>query len=380
MKNASHPYFSEAEFAGRLERLRQRLRALDVEAALFDEIEAMTWISGYGNSENRWRCVVIPVDKDPFFMIRALDAGPCRKRSWIADVPHYRDWEDSFALLAERFADRGLARARVGLDFNSYGMPLARFAKLKAALADVHFVDIGPLIWELRLIKSEEEIGLLRRAAAVADQTMQRVAAACKRGTSQREAARVAVASYVELGADPGPPGPISAGRGWDFLHAHLEDAPLGDGDVVHIELIPSVGGYSARLMRCVCIGPIDKERRQAAQILAELQEKQIGSMRPGVQARDVDAILRDGVLSGGLRDTFDNISGYTLGLYAPAGPRTSDFTRMFHPGADWRLEAGMVFHMYASAAGVSFSETVLVAEDGPQRLTKLPRTLIATD
>ena len=154
MSNAGHPYFSPAEFAARLERLRGRLRALGVEVALFDEIEAMNWISGYGNSENRWRCVVVPVEKEPFFLIRALDAGPCRRRNWITDVPQYRDWEDPFPVLAERFADRGLIRARVGLDFNSYGMPLARFARLKAALPEVDFVDIGPLVWELRLVKS----------------------------------------------------------------------------------------------------------------------------------------------------------------------------------------------------------------------------------
>jgi Xaa-Pro dipeptidase len=91
------------------------------------------------------------------------------------------------------------------------------------------------------------------------------------------------------------------------------------------------------------------------------------------------DAILRGGVLDAGLRDSFDNISGYTLGFYAPMGPRTSDFTRIFHPYADWRLEAGMVFHMYASAAGVSFSETVLVSADGPQRLGGLPRELMGS-
>jgi Xaa-Pro dipeptidase len=39
-----------------------------------------------------------------------------------------------------------------------------------------------------------------------------------------------------------------------------------------------------------------------------------------------------------------------------------------------------MVFHMYASAAGVSFSETVLVSANGPQRLTQLPRKLMGTD
>src|SRR5258708_19757926 len=179
----------------------------------------MNWISGYGNSENRWRCVVVPVEKGPFFLIRALDAGPCRRRNWIADVPQYRDWEDPFPVLVERFADRGLIRARVGLDFNSYGMPLARFARLKAALPEVDFVDIGPLIWELRLIKSDAEIGLLRRAAKVADETMHHIAGACGRADSQREAARIAVASYVELAPHPPHPAPLSPPPASHFLH-----------------------------------------------------------------------------------------------------------------------------------------------------------------
>jgi Xaa-Pro dipeptidase len=63
--------------------------------------------------------------------------------------------------------------------------------------------------------------------------------------------------------------------------------------------------------------------------------------MVPGALAGDVDAILRDGILAAGLRKTYDNISGYTLGHYHLAGPRTSDFTRIFHPGAGWELEAG---------------------------------------
>jgi Xaa-Pro aminopeptidase len=372
--------FSREEFTQRVERLRARLRQSGVDIALFDEIEAMTWISGYGNSENRWRCVGVPVEGDPFFLIRALDAGPCRKRTWIEDVPTFRDWEDPFAVLRNSLASRGLQGARIGIDFNSYGMTLARFESLKAALPGAAFVDLGPVVWELRLIKSAAEIALLRRCAAIADEAMCRTAAVCVAGASQREAARVATASFIELGADPSLPGPISAGRGWDFLHAHLEDVPLASGDTVHLELVPRVDGYSARLMRCAIVGSPAPELVHAAERLAAIQDRQIAAMRVGARAADIDAILREGLLHEGLRESYDNITGYTLGFYAAAGPRTSDFTRIFHPGADWRIEAGMVFHMYASAAGASLSETVLVTSDGPERLSKLPRTLIVNN
>jgi Xaa-Pro dipeptidase len=372
-----HPWFTRDEYAARVDRLKARMREAGVALALFDEIEAMTWLSGFGNTENRWRCVGIALEGESFFLIRALDATPCRQRTWIADVPTFRDWEDPFALLADVLRQRGLAAARIGLDFGSYGMPLARFARLQAALPDAKFVDLGNVVWELRLVKSDAEIALLTRAAGIADEAMRRAAAVCVCGATQRDAARVAAASFVELGADPSHPGPISAGRGWDFLHGHLGEAPLADGDIVHIELTPRVFGYSARLMRCAVVGAASAELQRTADTLRDLQDAQIAAMQPGALAHDVDAILRDGILREGLRAAYDNISGYTLGFYHQAGPRTSDFTRIFHPGASWRIEPGMVFHMYASAAGASFSVTVHVTPDGPRLLTTLPRTLI---
>ena len=372
-----HPYFQPQEFALRLARLKERLAALGVEAALFDEIEAMTWVSGFGSSANRWRCVVIPMQAEPFFLIRALDAGVCRQRSWITDVPTYRDWEDPVPVLVESLRARGLEDAAIGLDYDSYGLSIARFAAIKAALPRARFINIGPVIAELRLIKSPAEIELLRRAARIADAALLRAAAVCVPGGTQRDAARVAQQVFVEMGGDPYRPGPITAGRGWDFLHGHLGDEPLSAGDVVHIELTPRIHGYSSRVMRCVVLGEPEPERRRATEILAELQDRQIAAMVPGAVAGEVDAILRDGVIRAGLRDSYDNITGYTLGLYGDAGPRTSDFTRILHPGASWRMEPGMVFHVYASAGGAALSESVLITETGPELLTHLPRTLL---
>jgi Xaa-Pro dipeptidase len=98
--------------------------------------------------------------------------------------------------------------------------------------------------------------------------------------------------------------------------------------------------------------------------------------MKPGAVARDVDRISREGVLAAKLRDSYDNATGYTLGYYAPWSPRTSDFTRLFIPTADWVIEAGMVFHMYVSAMGLAFSETVAVTASGAERLTQAERAL----
>lgn len=371
--------FTRAEMQARLATLQARLVERGIDLALFDEMEALFWIAGYANSENRWRACLVPAAGEPFFVIRALDAAPLRQRTWLTEIVTYRDWEDPMAALAEAVAARGLGGATIGTDHYSYGMPVARFARLREALPQARFVDLGRLAWELRLVKSAAEIALLRQAAGIADKAMAAAIARCKPGGAQREAAAAAIAAYLAHGADPGPAGPITAGRGWDFLHGHLGDEPLAAGDIVHLELTPRVSGYSGRLMRCVAVGGASPEQRDAAARLRALQDAQIAALRPGALASEVDAVLREPMLRDGLRPSFDNISGYTLGYYHPAGPHTSDFTRCFHPAAQWRVEAGMVFHMYASAQGLSFSETVLVGEGGPERLTQTPRVLFET-
>jgi Xaa-Pro dipeptidase len=142
------------------------------------------------------------------------------------------------------------------------------------------------------------------------------------------------------------------------------------------MELVPQVRGYSARIMRPTAIGKPSPAHTETARKLIEIQDRQLRAMKPGAVAKDVDRICREGVLAAKLRDSYDNATGYTLGYYAPWSPRTSDFTRLFVPGASWVLEAGMVFHMYVSGAGLSFSETVLVTDDGAERLTRSERIL----
>jgi hypothetical protein len=67
--------FSLEEFAGRIARLRNRLRTSNVDIALFDEIEAMTWLSGYGTRKTAGAALASQLRAHPF-LIRALDTGP----------------------------------------------------------------------------------------------------------------------------------------------------------------------------------------------------------------------------------------------------------------------------------------------------------------
>ncbi len=216
----------------------------------------------------------------------------------------------------------------------------------------------------------------MRTAAQILDRTMREVLDAVEPGITCRALLALAARRLLESGADPAHLGYVAAARGANFLHMRPDESALERGDVLHVELVASWQGYEARVMRCVALGAVEPARQRAAEQLAALQDRQIAAMKPGAVAAEVDAVLRQGVIAAGLREDYANITGYTLGYYSRQPLRSSDFTRCFVPGARWRLEPGMVFHMYTSAQGVSFSETVLVNRDGPERLTKLERRL----
>lgn len=365
--------FPREEYEARLSRLRALMTERELEAVILDECEMLHYFTGFAISENLYRAAVIPMVGDPIMVVRLLDEQPFLNAAWFENHRVFFDTEDPIAVVAEVL---GGAR-RVGLDLNSYCMSVKRFESLKTLLPDVRFIDLSDALRPMRLVKSDREMAVMRKAAGIADETMRRAIAAAKPGSSSRSVAAVASGSFVELGADFGRTGPITTGRGWNFMHGKLSDAPLEVGDILHLELVPKVRGYCARLMRPAVMGEPSAELEDAAGKLLELQDRQIAAMTPGVEARAVDAILREGAIKARLREHYHNNTGYTLGYYFEQAPRTSDFTRLFTPEADWRLEAGMTFHMYTSAtAGIAFSETVAVTNDGPERLTTLDRKL----
>ena len=362
------------EYEVRVAHVRERMAARDIDVLIIDQTEFLAYLTGFSISENMYRACLLPSNGQPVMILRAVDLGPFEDNSWLSHSVAFADWEDPVQVLADTIGGLGYAQGRVGLEEDSYCMPLARFRKLATKLPDVQFVDFSGVLAELRARKSDREIAVLRRAAGIGDLGIAAALQACGEGKSARDAAAAVYQVFMEEGADAARAGIITAGVGNAFLHGGLTKEPLAKGDVLHMELLPCIDGYSARLMRSAVIGEIAPRRSQLARHMIEIQDRQFEAIKPGASACDVDAIARKAVLAGGLRPDYPNITGYSLGCYPLSTPRTSDFSRVFLPTADWTLEEGMVFHMYVSADGVAISETVLVTETGHERLTRSPR------
>lgn len=375
MSQTKQLLFTQDEYDARMAAVRKHMRARGVDVLLVDQTEFLAYLTGFNISENMYRACLLPLDGAPVMVLREVDLGPFLESSWVEDAVAFADWEDPVEMVAGALAARGWDTLRLGIDEDSYCMPLRRYRQLTALLPRAQFVDFGGVLEQLRMRKSAQEIAYLRESSRIADLALEAVLEHTGEGRSARDAAAVVHQVYMEQGADTSRAGIITSGVGDSFLHGNLHGHAMRRGDVLHLELLPLVNGYSARLMRPVVIGPAGQRAALAEQLLA-IQDRQFAAMTPGRPAREVDAVARDGILQAGLRQNYRNITGYTVGHFPLSTPHTSDFSRIFLPSSDWLLEPGMVFHMYVSAAGVAFSETVLTTDSGIELLTRAPRRL----
>jgi len=369
--------FTEAEYQRRTALARAEMDAASVDLLLIDSGELLAWATGYTVSETIYRAAFLSREGEAWFTLRALDEAPCREKCWISDVVGFRDTEDAVAAVAASIVAHGFGTARIGLDTRSYSMNADTFTRLTTLMPKAHFVPMPGLSDSLRWVKSSAEVDVIRQAAAIADVAMLAIAEQARPSMTTRDAAAIASGVFLREGADTGEVGPVVKAVGsHEFLHGAFNTETIGEGDILHCELIPRVRNYGARMMRPVMVGTPSAELSATAEALVALQDRQIAAMKPGALARDVDAIMRQGALDAGLRPHYNNVTAYTLGLYTRT-PRTSDFSRVFLPTSDWALEKGMVFHVYTTAKGLGFSETVVVERDGGMRLTKAARTIL---
>lgn len=364
--------FAEEEYQGRLVNVRRQMATRGVELLIVDQFEHLVYLFGYLPTAAKYQACLIPLQGDPCMIVRGMDFSVFRKQSWLSSCREFSDEEDPVSVACQEVMERFGKTLVIGMEFDSHILTVGRYLQFQKNLPGCRIVDFSGCIAQLRLNKSASEIAYLRKAARIADDCMMSAVEAAGPGVYERDVAAAAYATAMRAGADNGRVLLAASGKQSDSIHGRLGVRNLEDGDVLHLEMVPQVRGYSARVMRPTFIGTPSRDAVFLAERLPEIQDEQISAMAPGKSGAEIDAIARKRILGEGLCRSYPNHTGYTLGYHAQ--PRTSDHTRIFVPSAEWVLEPGMVFHMFMAVRGIAFGETILVTEEGHERLTKTPR------
>jgi len=308
-------------------------------------------------------------------------------QNWVADVRDGRNhWSDNvIERLGESPAPRrigisglaGLVRAPDGI------VPWTTVERIKAAFPASEVVDATRLIQDIRAVKSDEEIALMRRSAAIIENMIRAMTETAREGLRERDVYAAMVQTL--LTNDGELPSMLIFGSGQGIASGRFVPSSrrLLRGDLIANEIEARYAGYSAQAVAPLSIGPAAATYSDMLNVARDAFESIRETMRPGEKIGALmDAYVRviERAGPGKYKWAHPMMHARGLGDESPALLSDDDLERF--RGVE--LVAGMTFIVKPRARGehgsAQIGDTVVVTPRGGERLGKRDLSLIVVE
>jgi Xaa-Pro aminopeptidase len=330
----------------------------------------LVYLTGYSPMRDERACFLLMSADREALLIPQLNAAQAESRLRLPMFT-YTDAEGSRGALVaalQSLQDRFAAIA-VGDDMRADHLLL-----LQDAAAGARFLAASRLLTPIRMRKDPAEIALLRRAAATADAGVRAAAEVCRPGASEREVAEAAGAAMRAAGAGGVAFAIVASGPNSAFPHHETSSRRLRVGEPVLLDVGGRLEGYCSDITRMVFLGEPTPKYREVHAVVEDAVRAALAAIRPDVPIAEVDRAARGVIARAGYGEFFVHRTGHGLGLTTHEPPSIVD-------SETTPLEAGMVFSVepgiyLPGEFGVRLEEIVVVTQQGPQVLSRLPRDL----
>lgn len=237
-------------------------------------------------------------------------------------------------------------------------------------------ISISNSVDKIREVKSEEEIAIIKEAAAIVDETYDYILAVAKAGMTERELKVKLESKMLELGADgPSFDTIVASGKRGALPHGVASDKKIEHGDMITVDFGAYYKGYCSDITRTFAIGEPDPKLKEVYEIVLESQMKTINEIKAGMTGQQADAIARDYLESKGYGKEFGHSLGHGIGLEIHEGPmlaKTSDSTLQVNQCVT--VEPGVYIE---DLGGIRIEDDILITENGCEVFTKCTKDLI---
>ncbi len=234
------------------------------------------------------------------------------------------------------------------------------------------FVMASGLMASLRMVKTPDEITLLRDAAATVDNVVEQISELRFSGLTERELARDITERTLAGGHDTMDFWIVASGPNAASPHHEPGDRVMHQGDAVVVDFGGHQSGYASDTTRMFIVSEPPDGFDAAFDVLLAAQRAAVDHVRPGVTAESVDAVARSIITDAGYGDFFVHRTGHGIGLDSHEHP-------YLIAGNDMILEEGMTFSIEPGIYtpghwGMRIEDIVAVTSDGVERLNTTPR------
>jgi len=371
--------FSQAEYDRRIAKTRAAMAEAGLDAIFVTDPSNQAWLTGYdGWSFYVHQGVILRMEGEPEWWGRSMDALGGQRTCWMAaeNIHGYSDHYIQSTVyhpmqdLAEHFTRMGLASARIGVEMENYYYSAKANAVLTEEMPNATLVDATALVNWQRLVKSEDEIAFIRKAARISEKVVQVAIDRAEPGVRKNDlVADIMHAGITGVGDDWGDYPAIVplTPSGLDATAAHLtwNGEPMKKGEATFFELSGCYRRYHAPLCRSVFLGTPPAEMLDAEKAQIEGIEAGLEAARAGNRAGDIARAFLDVLSKYGIKR--EGRCGYPIGLSYP--PDWGERTASIRTEDETILEPGMTFHfmpaLWMETWGLETTETILIRESG---------------
>ena len=344
------------------------------DAAYITRPVSIAYLTGFHAEPHERLMALVVRPGNATLIVPALEQEKAAGQVSAAEVVAWRDGEDAYAPVDDALR----SCVKVAVEKEHLSVLAAETLAGRAGVKEM--LDVGPEIRRLRITKSETEIGLLQRAAAITDRAYEEVLAQLRAGQTELEVATRLASIIGEQGGTLAFESLVQSGPNSALPHLHPTSRKLSAGDCVLLDFGAAFDGYKADTTRMAVIGEPSARHAAIHQVVLDAHDAAIAAVRAGVTSGHIDASARRVIDAAGYAERFIHRTGHGLGLEAHEDPSLD-------PGSKTVLEAGMVITIEPGVyipgwGGVRIEDDVLVEEEGCRVLTKADGSLrvIRTD
>jgi Xaa-Pro dipeptidase len=387
----------ETEIRSRISRFQSLLQREEIKAAVIVQLIDRFYFSGTIQDG----VLLIPAEGDPRYLCRR-SVERAKAETPLQVVPF-----KSFKEIPPSLEDLGvLHAARLGLELDV--IPAGLFTRFAALVPQADWRDLGPIVREVRAIKSPYEIERIRAAGVQVGKVLDTARETLTEGMREVEFASVLEKRARELGHQG-----ILRMRGFnqELFYGHIItgehsalmshiDAPSGGkginpsiaqgagfrniqrDDPVSVDFVGNVGGYLIDQTRLMVIGDLDESLEEGFNQARDIQDRVVQDARPGAAWSSLYDTAVSAAGEMGVADRFMGPPGEQVRFVGHGVGLEVDEYPFLTPRLNFPLEPGMVFALepkiFHPGKGITgIEDTYLVTDDGLERLTVTEREII---
>ncbi len=351
----------------RLDKLRHKMEIQGLDAMLVSQAENIRYLSGFTAGSD---ALLLLSYQNQYILTDSRYTEQAGREC--------ANWE----LILEKPPDhkelKNLSGQYKRIAFESQALSYHQYTQLAGEIP-AQLIPVSGLIEELRMIKDEEELELLRKAAKIGDQVFEKICSLIQVGISERDVANQVLYYLRDYGCEKESFDIISvAGLNAALPHGQPGSRLLQAGDMLTLDFGGFYEGYASDMTRTVAIARADHKLRDRYQAVWEAQLNGLNLVKAGESCQAIDQAVRKSLQKYGLDQFFIHGTGHGLGLQIHESPRVSSQSKeILAQNMLITIEPGIYIPAWG---GIRIEDTVIVKDGGCEIITHSDKNLLIID